>query len=1099
MFQNYLSKLLTIAAFTLLANCAFAQLSTVTVNPPSTIAGPYYGKIGVWSPQTFSVTGDVVYSDDMIDTTGTINDGCSAITNVSGKVALIDRGLCGFAIKAVNAQQGGAIAIIICNNAVANPYATNLMGGVPTETITIPGVMLSYNDCLTIKAELANGVNVTLGDGGTPALAAGEGCSTAEVVGPGTHTTPDMIAGQGGYATNGHWYSYTPAATNLATVSSCGAGINTRLFVVANGCAVQDLIDQSIDECEISAGGALTASDATFVAFEGVEYLILWDDASDYHGFNWTLSEGTLPNADVTFTVDMQYETVDPAGAFIAGTFATTPVAMTANGDGTYSYTASVQVASELQWRYLNGPVGVETSADLEACGVPDVTIGGFNRVYTLVDLAGAALSTVCFNSCDGCTPTDCGDPIEILDDNLDSYVAGPIGPQAAHWSTWSGTEGGAEDGVVSIEQSSTPSNSMKIEGTLATGGAQDVLLLLGDKTSGHYILSWDYFVPTGKGAYYNIQHLAAAGAEYGIQVNFNPGGTGAMDAGAANAKTFTFPHDAWFSIVHYIDLDNDWTTLYINNQFVYGWPFSWTSFTQVGTAQLSSIDFFPRNTTDKFYVDDIYLAAIPAAADGQYCHKAVAIEPGLHTVSSMDCFGGPQQANVNARGAAWYSYTPAADGYIAVGSCGLGGDTRVWIFSGDCGNRLNNGLNDDECEQIAGSPDPAELYASYKETAVTAGTTYYIVWDNRWTPATPYDFELTFFTDIYPGDFCQTAIPAVIGTQSIDYWAWSSVTGPNYTGGTGVGGSAYTNSKWYSYTPTEDLILRAYSCDLTTEDTRIFVYTGDCSNHESLTQAATADDDCGTQSDLTWAATAGTTYIIEWDDYAGDSPVHDWTLESMVPTVAVTFQVDLTWQIESGFPLETVKIAGNFGTIGASIPDWSPTDSPAFTDIGDDIYEVTIEFPLSAAGETLQYKFLNTADSWGASCDTEVNECFTAAPCATVGDNRTLEIPATDLSFCYTYNTCVECNLPNATTERLDLPMTIAPNPFSNQTLVTFHTPIVDAEARLTTVTGKLVRTYQVSGQQLKIERDALLPGIYFLNVVTEDGVSAAEKLIVQ
>ncbi|MEK9138642.1 MAG: hypothetical protein AAB393_16080, partial [Bacteroidota bacterium] len=65
----------------------------------------------------------------------------------------------------------------------------------------------------------------------------------------------------------------------------------------------------------------------------------------------------------------------------------------------------------------------------------------------------------------------------------------------------------------------------------------------------------------------------------------------------------------------------------------------------------------------------------------------------------------------------------------------------------------------------------------------------------------------------------------------------------------------------------------------------------------------------------------------------------------------------------------------------------------------------MTIEFPATSVGQTLQYKFLNTATSWGQCGDEQ--ECLAAdATCTTIPDNRTLVIPATDLSFCYTYNT---------------------------------------------------------------------------------------------
>ncbi len=98
------------------------------------------------------VTGDVVYA--------TPPDGCSAITNnVSGKVALVDRGTCNFTIKAKNLQNAGAIAALVADNAAGSPPAG--LGGTDA-TIVIPAVRITLDDGNTLKANLA-GLNVTLG------------------------------------------------------------------------------------------------------------------------------------------------------------------------------------------------------------------------------------------------------------------------------------------------------------------------------------------------------------------------------------------------------------------------------------------------------------------------------------------------------------------------------------------------------------------------------------------------------------------------------------------------------------------------------------------------------------------------------------------------------------------------------------------------------------------------------------------------------------------------------------------------------------------------------------------------------------------------
>ena len=128
------------------------------VNSPASIGGNYQIFTADFGPGVTSggTTGSV---------TQTIpNDGCAAITNsVAGKIAFIDRGTCTFITKTHNAQNAGAIGVIIADNA-GNPNGplTGLGGG-PDNTITIPAVGISVADGNTIRAQLTSpGVNATL-------------------------------------------------------------------------------------------------------------------------------------------------------------------------------------------------------------------------------------------------------------------------------------------------------------------------------------------------------------------------------------------------------------------------------------------------------------------------------------------------------------------------------------------------------------------------------------------------------------------------------------------------------------------------------------------------------------------------------------------------------------------------------------------------------------------------------------------------------------------------------------------------------------------------------------------------------------------------
>jgi bacillolysin len=137
---------------------------TVLITAPASIAGPRSAGSASFGPATFSLAGDVVAVNDG---TGTGIDGCETpfanAAAVAGKIAFIDRGTCGFAVKTKNAQLNGAIAVIIGNNAAG---AAPGMSGADA-TITIPTLSVSQADGTVIKSTLASTtVTASLARGG---------------------------------------------------------------------------------------------------------------------------------------------------------------------------------------------------------------------------------------------------------------------------------------------------------------------------------------------------------------------------------------------------------------------------------------------------------------------------------------------------------------------------------------------------------------------------------------------------------------------------------------------------------------------------------------------------------------------------------------------------------------------------------------------------------------------------------------------------------------------------------------------------------------------------------------------------------------------
>lgn len=120
------------------------------VTAPAAVAGFYeYGTASFGAaPTPANFAGTAIVG---LDAGPNTTDGCTAFTNaadVTGKIAIVDRGTCGFVVKAANAQAAGAIGLIVANNAPGNP-PPGLGGSDPT--VTIPTISVTQSDGALLK------------------------------------------------------------------------------------------------------------------------------------------------------------------------------------------------------------------------------------------------------------------------------------------------------------------------------------------------------------------------------------------------------------------------------------------------------------------------------------------------------------------------------------------------------------------------------------------------------------------------------------------------------------------------------------------------------------------------------------------------------------------------------------------------------------------------------------------------------------------------------------------------------------------------------------------------------------------------------------
>ncbi len=130
------------------------------VTAPFAVAGAYETNNSAFGATiTFDkpVTGAVVVAND--GSADNPSFACNPLTEgngdeLNGKIAMIDRGGCEFGAKVKNAQNSGAIAVIVCNFEEAT---ISMGGGAQGASVTIPSVMVKKSVCDKLRIYAGSG------------------------------------------------------------------------------------------------------------------------------------------------------------------------------------------------------------------------------------------------------------------------------------------------------------------------------------------------------------------------------------------------------------------------------------------------------------------------------------------------------------------------------------------------------------------------------------------------------------------------------------------------------------------------------------------------------------------------------------------------------------------------------------------------------------------------------------------------------------------------------------------------------------------------------------------------------------------------------
>jgi hypothetical protein len=353
------------------------------------------------------------------------------------------------------------------------------------------------------------------------------------------------------------------------------------------------------------------------------------------------------------------------------------------------------------------------------------------------------------------------------------------------------------------------------------------------------------------------------------------------------------------------------------------------------------------------------------ANGQGMSCDMAEVITAGTYTLSEDIPANGNVVGNgdASATGSVWYSYTAAESGLLDVNSCLGGGDTRLWIHTGDCVTPVLYAGNDDACAFLAdGSGD---AYASsVASMPVAAGVTYIMEWDDRWD-ATAFTFNVVF-TPLPPVD-----IAAAGGLPYTRYPDVQAATGVPVTGVIGnLGSSDLTGAV---------LTANAYSTsDLTTP-----VWTM-ASEAMDLAIGAVADIDLGM-----WTPAAGQDdYVITYTATANEEEAETEAGNNMD---SATLSVKKTYAFD------------NVPTGGLGNPDSEIWQGNNFTFAADDVISsVTLEYSGDETATLMNVVIYSTDPETGAP----VEEVYAqAAPNAaggwvTVDLDESFAVSAGDVYF---------------------------------------------------------------------------------------------------
>ena len=188
----------------------------------------------------------------------------------------------------------------------------------------------------------------------------------------------------------------------------------------------------------------------------------------------------------------------------------------------------------------------------------------------------------------------------QLFTDNFDTYANGDYVGVVGNpdWTTWSGATGGAEDAQVTTAMANSGANSIYFSSVAQTGGPQDVVLEFPQQyTDGIFTYESDFYVESGKGAYFNFQGTPVIGTTWSMNCTMNAGILSIDDGVTTDLALGNYSDATWFTLRIEANLSTGRWQAYIDGVCIGVWANSVNS--------VASLDLFPLQGHG-FYVDNV-------------------------------------------------------------------------------------------------------------------------------------------------------------------------------------------------------------------------------------------------------------------------------------------------------------------------------------------------------------------------------------------------------------------------------------------------------------------------------------------------------------